>query len=64
MAFIWVEQGNINLAPPVILTPSNAILVGISSPTPQQFGRPAFSKASLNSTYDAVNQFSTSANSS
>lgn len=58
------RTSNINLAPPVILTPSNAPLVGISSPTPQQLGRPAFTKARLESTYDAVNQFSTSANSS
>lgn len=58
------RTSNINLAPPVILTPSNAASVGISSPTPQQLGRPAFTRARLDSAYDAVNQFATSANSS
>jgi hypothetical protein len=57
------RSSNINLAPPVVLTMSNAPSVGISSPTPQQLGRPVFTKARLDSAYDAVNQYATSANS-
>src|SRR5205823_2305690 len=34
---------NINLLPPVLLTPANAQSLGISDPTPQQLGRPVFS---------------------
>ena len=58
------RSSNVNLAPPVILTSTNAPSVGISSPTPQQLGRPAFTKARHDPTYDAVNQFATSADSS
>jgi carboxypeptidase family protein/TonB-dependent receptor-like protein len=58
------RSSNINLTAPVILTPSNAASVGISSPTPQQLGRLVFTKARLDPSYDAVNQFATSANSS
>lgn len=58
------RSSNINLTAPVILTPLNATSLGISSPTPQQLGRPAFTKSRRNPTYDAVNQFATSANSS
>lgn len=58
------RSSNVNLTAPVVLTPSNAALVGISSPTPQQLGRLTFTTARLNPAYDAVNQFSTSANSS
>jgi len=54
---------NVNLASPVLLTPANAASLGVSSPTPQQFGRPVFSVARLDPTHDAINQFSTSANS-
>jgi outer membrane receptor protein involved in Fe transport len=57
------RSSNINLAPPVVLTLANAPSVGISSPTPQQLGRPVFTKTRLDSTYDAVNQYATSANS-
>jgi hypothetical protein len=57
------RSSNINLAPPVALTLANAPAFGISSPTPQQLGRPVFSKMRLNPSYDAVNQFATSANS-
>lgn len=58
------RTSNINLAAPVVLTAANAPTVGISSPTPQQLGSLVFTKARLNSSYDAVNQFATSANSS
>jgi len=54
---------NVNLAPPVLLTSANAASLGVSSPTPQQLGRPIFSVARLDPTHDAINQFSTSANS-
>ncbi|MBS1800077.1 MAG: TonB-dependent receptor [Acidobacteria bacterium] len=55
---------NINLAPPVLLTTANAASAGISSPTPQQLGRPAFTPARINPAFDAINQFATSAHSS
>jgi outer membrane receptor protein involved in Fe transport len=58
------RSSNVNLSAPVILTSSNAASVGISSPTPQQLGRLTFAKARLDPSYDAVNQFATSANSS
>jgi hypothetical protein len=58
------RTSNINLAPPVLLTPANAGAAGISTPTPQQLGRPVFTAARLDPAYDAINQFSSSANSS
>ena len=58
------RTSNINLAPPVFLTAANAAAAGISSPTPQQLGRPVFTAARLNPSYDAVNQFASSAGSS
>ncbi|MDP9051194.1 MAG: carboxypeptidase regulatory-like domain-containing protein [Acidobacteriota bacterium] len=57
------RTSNINLAPPVIVTPANAASLGISSPTTQQLSRPAFSTARLNSAYDAINQFASSGDS-
>ena len=36
---------NVNLLPPVVLTPENAAALGIVDPTPQQLGRPIFSGA-------------------
>jgi len=54
---------NINLAPPVVLTAQNAASLGISSPTAQQLGRPIFTPARLDSSFDAINQFASSANS-
>ena len=58
------RTSNINLATPVLLTPANAAAVGVSSPTPQQLGRPVFTAARLDPAYDAINQFANSANSS
>lgn len=55
---------NINLTAPVLLTPANAIAAGISSPTPQQLGRAVFTAARISSSYDAINQFASSAGSS
>ncbi len=57
------RTSNINLPPPVLLTPVNAAAAGISSPTPQQLGRPVFTTARLDGAYDAINQFASSANS-
>lgn len=48
----------------LILTPQNATSLGVSNPTPQQLGSLVFSPSRLNPTYDAINQFATSANSS
>lgn len=58
------RSSNINLAPPVILTASNAASLGVSSPTPQQLGGLVFTPLRLDPAYDAVNQFATSASSS
>lgn len=54
---------NINLAPPIILTPQNAASLGVSVPTPQQIGTLVFSPVRLNPAYDAINQFASSAGS-
>jgi hypothetical protein len=58
------RSSNINLAPPVVLTTSNAASLGVSSPNSQQLGRPIFTEARLDPSYDAVNQFATSTDSS
>lgn len=55
---------NTNLAPPVLLTPSNAAVLGVSNPTEQQLGQLIFAPTRLDPTYDAINQFATSASSS
>jgi Carboxypeptidase regulatory-like domain/TonB dependent receptor/TonB-dependent Receptor Plug Domain len=55
---------NVNLPPPVLLTAQNAASLGISSPTDQQLGQLTFSGLRNNPTFDAINQFNTSANSS
>jgi hypothetical protein len=57
------RTSNINLAAPVLLTPANAAAAGVSSPTPQQLGRPVFMTARLDTAYDAINQFASSASS-
>jgi hypothetical protein len=57
------RTSNINLASPVLLTPANAASVGISSPTAQQLGRPAFTTVRLNPANDAINQLASSSNS-
>ncbi len=54
---------NSNLLPPVVLTPGNAASLGILSPTAQQLGRPVFTFARADPAYDAVNRFSTTADS-
>ncbi|MFP5230968.1 MAG: carboxypeptidase regulatory-like domain-containing protein [Acidobacteriota bacterium] len=55
---------NANLAPPVLLTASNAATLGIPSPAPQQIGRLVFPLQRLNPAWDAINQFQTAASSS
>jgi hypothetical protein len=57
------RTSNINLPPPIILTLENAAAAGISSPTPQQLGSAVFATPRLDPSFDAINQFSTSANS-
>jgi hypothetical protein len=57
------RTANVNLAPPVTLTPQNAPALGVPSPTAQQLERPVFSPARLQPAYDAVNQFQTTASS-
>jgi outer membrane receptor for ferrienterochelin and colicin len=54
---------NVNLLPPVILTPANAASVGITHPTRQQIGREVFSPARLNSQFDDIYQLQNSASS-
>jgi hypothetical protein len=54
---------DVNLAPPVLLTTENAQSVGISNPTSQQLGRPAFTPARINPAFDAVNEFASTGNS-
>ncbi len=54
---------NANLLPPVFLNAQNAPELGITSPTPQQFGQPVFSGLRNDPAFDAINQFTTSANS-
>jgi hypothetical protein len=58
------RSSNINLPAPILLTSANAAAAGVSSPTPQQLGRPVFTMARLDPAYDAVNQFASSAGSS
>jgi hypothetical protein len=54
---------NVNLLPPVLLTAQNASSLGVSSPTAQQLGQLVFSSLRNDPAYDAINQFTTSANS-
>jgi hypothetical protein len=39
------RSSNINLPAPILLTSANAAAAGVSSPTPQQLGRPVFTMA-------------------
>ncbi|MFL6282067.1 MAG: TonB-dependent receptor domain-containing protein [Pyrinomonadaceae bacterium] len=54
---------NINLLPPSVLTASNAAALGVSSPTPQQLGRPVFGPGRADPRFDAVYQLEDSASS-
>jgi len=54
---------NINLLPPIILTPANAAALGVENPTAQQLGRPVFGTGRIDSRFDAVYQLEDSASS-
>ncbi|HKQ77726.1 MAG TPA: TonB-dependent receptor [Blastocatellia bacterium] len=54
---------NINLLPPVKLTPANAALLGVTTPTAQQIGRLVFSRQRVDPRFDSVYQLEDSANS-
>ncbi len=54
---------NVNLLPPVVLTPTNAASLGIPDPTPQQIGREVFSPARANTQFDDIYQLQNSARS-
>jgi hypothetical protein len=54
---------NVNLPPPVVLTPSNAASLGIPNPFPQQIGRLVFPPARLSSQFDNVYQWENHASS-
>jgi outer membrane receptor protein involved in Fe transport len=54
---------NVNLPPPVLLTPDNAASLGVPHPFPQQLGRLVFSPARLSTQFDNINQWENHANS-
>jgi len=54
---------NVNLLPPVVLTPQNSASLGFPDPTPQQIGREVFGPGRLDATLDAVNLIEDSASS-
>ncbi len=54
---------NINLPQPITLTASNAASFGVSAPTAQQLGQTFFGSSRIQPAFDAVNQFSTEADS-
>jgi outer membrane receptor protein involved in Fe transport len=54
---------NVNLLPPVVLTPANAASLGISNPTPQQVGNEVFSPGRANAQFDDIYQLQNSARS-
>jgi hypothetical protein len=54
---------NINLLPPVVLTQANAAALGVTSPAPQQLGRPVFGSGRVDPRFDAIYQLEDSASS-
>jgi hypothetical protein len=54
---------NVNLLPPVPLTPDNAASLGIPNPLPQQIGRLVFPPSRLSSQFDGVYQWENHASS-
>ncbi|MBV9925548.1 MAG: TonB-dependent receptor [Acidobacteria bacterium] len=54
---------NVNLLPPVVPTQSNAAALGVTSPTPQQLGRPVFGPGRVDPRFDAVYQLEDSSGS-
>lgn len=57
------RTSNVNLLPPVILTPANAASLGVPDPTPQQIGRDVFGPARLAPQFNDVYQLQDSAGS-
>jgi len=54
---------NINLLPPVLLTPANASGLGVVNPTSQQIGREVFSPGRIDKSFNDIYQLSNSATS-
>jgi hypothetical protein len=54
---------NVNLLPPVVLTPENAPSLAVPAPTPQQIGREVFLPGRLNPNFDDIYALQTSSNS-
>src|SRR3984893_2338176 len=54
---------NVNLLPPVLLTPDNAASLGIPNPFPQQIGRLVFPPTRLSSQFDGIYQWENHASS-
>jgi len=54
---------NVNLLPPVVLTPANAASLGVPNPTPQQLGREVFSPLRSNPQFNDIYQLENSAGS-
>ncbi|HYL14272.1 MAG TPA: TonB-dependent receptor [Terriglobales bacterium] len=54
---------NVNLPPPILLTPDNAASLGIPNPFPQQLGRLVFPPARLLSQFDNIYQWENHASS-
>jgi carboxypeptidase family protein/TonB-dependent receptor-like protein len=52
---------NVNLLPPVVLTPANSSSLGVPNPTPQQIGRKVFSPARLDTRLGDIYQLQDSA---
>ena len=54
---------NVNLLPPVVLTPANAASLGILNPTPQQIGNEVFGPGRQNPAFNDIYQIADSASS-
>jgi hypothetical protein len=54
---------NVNLPPPVLLTPDNAASLGIPNPSPQQLGRLVFPPARVSPQFDNIYQWENHASS-
>jgi len=54
---------NVNLLPPVVLTPANAAGLGILNPTPQQIGNEVFGPGRQNPAFNNIYQIADSASS-
>jgi len=54
---------NVNLLPPIVLTPQNSASLGIPDPTPQQIGREVFGPGRIDPAFDAMNLIEDSASS-